>query len=267
LVTRFLAKEGFRVVTASDGDEGLTRARELRPDLITLDVLMPGLDGWSVLAALKAEPTLADIPVIMLTMADDRNQGFALGASEYLTKPLDRGRFAAILQKYRRRGVCCSALVVEDEEATRRALCETLEGEGWDVADAADGRAGLAAVAVRRPDLILLDLLMPEMDGFEFLDELRKDEANRSIPIVVVTAKTIGAEDRRRLSGSVERILLKKDSSREDLLRQVLALASTYARGGTRGESHSRVRARETLPRGMSERGDRNDAEGPTGRG
>ena len=230
LVTRFLGKEGFRVVSASDGDEGLMRARQLRPALITLDVLMPGLDGWSLLAALKAEPALADIPVIMLTIADDRNKGFALGASEYLTKPLDRGRLAAILRKYRGRGLCCSALVVEDEEATRRVLRETLEGEGWDVADAADGRAALAAVAGRRPDLILLDLLMPEMDGFEFLEELRKEEANRSIPIVVITAKTIAVEDRRRLNGSVERILLKKDASREDLLRQVRDLASSYAR-------------------------------------
>jgi CheY-like chemotaxis protein len=230
LVTRFLGKEGFRVVTASDGDEGLIRARQLLPDLITLDVMMPGLDGWALLAALKAETALADIPVIMLTMADDRNKGFALGASEYLTKPLDRGRLAAILQKYRGRGLCCSALIAEDDEMTRRVLRETLEREGWDVAEAGDGRAALAAVAVRRPDLILLDLLMPEMDGFEFLEELRKEEENRSIPIVVISSKTIAAEDRRRLNGSVERILLKKAASREELLRQVRDLAATYAR-------------------------------------
>ena len=118
LLTHFLGKEGFRVVTASDGDEGLIRARQFPPDLITLDVIMPGLDGWALLAALKAEPTLADIPVIMLTIADDRNKGFALGASEYLTKPLDRVRLAALLQKYRVRDLCCSALVVEDDEAT-----------------------------------------------------------------------------------------------------------------------------------------------------
>ena len=235
LVTRFLGKEGFRVVTASDGDEGLMRARQLLPDLITLDVMMPGLDGWSLLAALKAEPALADIPVIMLTMADDRNKGFALGASEYLTKPLDRGRLVAILQKYRGRGLCCSALVAEDDEVTRRVLRETLEREGWDVAEAGDGREALAAVAVRRPDLILLDLLMPEMDGFEFIEELCKEEANRSIPIVVITCKTIAVEDRRRLNGSVERILLKTDLSREDLLRQVRDLATTYARSMAAG--------------------------------
>jgi PAS domain S-box-containing protein len=237
LVTRFLGKEGFQVVTASDGDEGLMRARQLLPDLITLDVMMPGLDGWSVLAALKAEQALADIPVIMLTIADDRNKGFAVGASEYLTKPLNRGRLAAILEKDRGRGLCCSALVAEDDEATRRVLRETLEREGWDVAEAGDGHAALGAAAARRPDLILLDLLMPEMDGFEFLEELRKEQANRSIPIVVITAKTIAVEDRRRLSGSVERILLKKDSSREDLLRQIRDLAATYAHGGPWGES------------------------------
>jgi adenylate cyclase len=225
-----LAKEGFQVVTASDGDEGLMQAQQVLPDLITLDVMMPGLDGWSLLAALKAEPALADIPVIMLTIADDRNKGFALGASEYLTKPLDRRRLAAILRKYRGRGVCCSALVAEDDEATRRMLRETLEEEGWDVVEARDGREALEAAAARRPDLILLDLLMPEMDGFEFLEELRKEPANRSIPIVVITAKAIAAEDRRRLNGSVERILLKKDSSREALLHQVRDLASTYVR-------------------------------------
>jgi CheY-like chemotaxis protein len=230
LVTRFLDREGFRIVTASDGDEGLIQARQVRPDLITLDVMMPGLDGWALLAALKAEPALAEIPVVMLTIADDRSKGFALGASDYLTKPLDRGRLATILQKYRGRGLCCSALIAEDDEATRRALRETLEKEGWNVAEAEDGRAALAAVALRRPDLILLDLLMPEMDGFAFVDELRKDERTRSIPIVVITCKTIAAQDRRRLNGSVERILLKKDSSREDLLHQVRELAATYAR-------------------------------------
>jgi len=230
LVTRFLGKEGFRVVTASDGDEGLSQARQLHPDLITLDVKMPGLDGWAVLAALKAEPALREIPVIMLSISDDRNKGFALGATEYLTKPLDRGRLSAILQKYRGRGQCCSALIVEDDVATRRALRETLEKEGWDVAEAENGRAALAAVAVRRPDLVLLDLLMPEMDGFEFLEELRKREETRSIPIVVITSKTIAPEDRRRLNGSVERILLKNAASREDLLRQVRALSATYVR-------------------------------------
>ena len=154
LLTHFLCKEGFRVVTASDGDEGLIRARQFPPDLITLDVIMPGLDGWALLAALKAEPTLADVPVIMLTIADDRNKGFALGASEYLTKPLDRVRLAALLQKYCVRERRCWALVVEDDEVTRRVLREALEKEGWDVAEAENGRAALVAVAARRPDLI-----------------------------------------------------------------------------------------------------------------
>ena len=152
-----------------------------------------------------------------------------LGASEYLTKPLDRARLAALLQKYRARGRCCAALVVEDDEVTRRMLRETLEKEGWDVAEAEDGRAALVAVAARRPDLILLDLLMPEMDGFEFLEELREDEANRSIPTIVITSKTITAEDRMRLNGSVERILLKRASTCEELLRRVRGLLATYA--------------------------------------
>ena len=217
--------------TASDGEEGLSRARQLRPVLITLDVIMPGLDGWAVLAALKADPELADIPVIMLTMVDDRNKGFALGASDYLTKPLDRGRLAALLRQVPGpRPVLLGPGRRGRRADPPRAPRDAGEGGLGRGRGRRTGARPSTAVAARRPDLILLDLLMPEMDGFEFLEELRKEEANRSIPIVVITAKTITAEDRMRLNGSVERILLKKASSREELLRQVRELVATYAR-------------------------------------
>ena len=103
LMQRFLAREGFRVVTAAGGEEGLRRARELRPDVITLDVMMPGMDGWAVLSALKADPDTADIPVVMLTIVDDKNLGYALGAADYLTKPIDRERLVAVLKQHRPR--------------------------------------------------------------------------------------------------------------------------------------------------------------------
>ena len=144
LVQRFLIREGFRVVAASSGEEGLRLARELRPDVITLDVLMPGLDGWAVLSALKADPALAEIPVIMLTMVDDRGLGYALGAAEYLTKPLDRDRLLATVRKHRRD---LPVLVVDDDPVVRELLRRQLEGDGYRVSEAGDGRAALDAPA------------------------------------------------------------------------------------------------------------------------
>ena len=190
LLQRSLAREGFRVLPAAGGEEGLRLARAARPDAITLDVLMPGMDGWAVLAALKADPALADVPVVMLTIADDKALGFSLGAVEYLTKPVDRARLLRVLRRYRpggpaRRGGGDGGprpgpvLVVEDDEATRRTLRRLLEGEGFAVVEAEHGRAALdllARGAVAAPGLIVLDLLMPEMDGFAFAAELRRDD-------------------------------------------------------------------------------------------
>ena len=218
IVQRFLAREGFRVVTAAGGEEGLRLARQLGPDAITLDVMMPGLDGWAVLAALKSEPATADIPVVMLTMMDDRNLGYALGAADYLTKPIDRDRLLAVLTRYRRDR---PILVVDDDAEVRLLLRRMLEKAGYVVVEAEHGRAALARLAELTPELILLDLMMPEMDGFEFLDELRHLPDGRSIPVVVFTAKELTHEDRRRLSGSVERTLEKGSVSREALLAEV----------------------------------------------
>jgi len=230
MMRRFLSKEGFRVETASGGEEGLHLTRELRPDAITLDVLMPKMDGWTVLTTLKTDPELADIPVIMLTIVDDKNMGYALGASEYMTKPVDRERLVAILQKYRSDSLPCRVLVVEDEAMTREMLRRMLEKEGWAVSEAENGRAALERVAENPPGLILLDLMMPEMDGFQFMDELRKNKAWRSIPVVVVTAKDLTAEDRLRLNGYVEKILHKGAYSREALLAEVRDLVAVSVR-------------------------------------
>ncbi len=229
LLSRFLTKEGLRVVTASGGEEGLRIAKELRPDVITLDVLMPGVDGWAVLTALKADPKLADIPVIMLTIVDEKNLGFALGASDYMTKPVDKDRLVATIRKHQR-GRTSSILVVEDDLATRELLGRTLEKEGWDVAEAENGRVALERVAEKTPALILLDLMMPEMDGFEFVAQLRRHEEWRSIPIVVVTSKDLTTEDHLRLSGYVEKILQKSSYNREDLLGELRDLVTACLR-------------------------------------
>jgi GAF domain-containing protein/CheY-like chemotaxis protein len=229
LMQRFLIKEGFRVVTAASGEEGLRWARELRPDAITLDVMMPGMDGWAVLSALKADPDIADIPVIMLTIVDDRNLGYALGASDYLTKPIDRERLVTVLKQHRRDR---PVLVVDDDAEVRQLLRRMLESEGFAVVEAENGRVALERLGGGSPSLILLDLMMPEMDGFEFVTELRRHEGWRAIPIVVITARDLSRDDRERLNGHVEKILQKGTYDRDRLLAEVRELvASSVARG------------------------------------
>ncbi|HJW37983.1 MAG TPA: response regulator [Candidatus Udaeobacter sp.] len=238
LLDRFLSKEGFCVRTAAGGDAGLRLARHLRPVAITLDVMMPDMDGWSVLAALKADAALRDIPVIMLTMVDDPERGFTLGAADYATKPVDRARLSHILKKYTCPHPPCPALMVEDDPATRELTRAILEKEGWMVSEAENGRAALACMERERPSLILLDLMMPEMDGFEFVDRVRQHPEWRSIPIVVLTAKDLTAEERRRLNGSVETILRKAGNSRTALLNQVRDLAAKCS-ARRRSEEHA----------------------------
>ena len=228
LMRRFLVREGFDVVTAGDGDEGLELARQLRPSLITLDVLMPKRDGWSVLQQLKSDPELSAIPILMLTILDDRSRGYALGAAEYMTKPLDRGRLRALLEKYRARAAGRRILIVEDDADTRQWLRRALLGDGWQVGEAENGRVALQRVAECRPDLILLDLMMPEMDGFEFLAELRNDQGWHDIPVIVVTAADLSESDRGRLNGGVERVLQKAALGGDQLLDELRELVSQY---------------------------------------
>jgi signal transduction histidine kinase/DNA-binding response OmpR family regulator len=236
LMARFLAKDGVRVVVASTGEEGLALARRLHPAAITLDVMMPGMDGWTVLATLKADPQLSSIPVVMVTMTDDRRTGYALGASDYLTKPIEPGRLSAALRRQLGdAGPTASVLVVDDDPAVRRLTHQVLQREGWTVLEAENGRVGLRRVAERLPALIILDLLMPDMDGFEFLDELRQTNVAPAIPIIVVTAKDLTAADRQSLNGSVGRVLDKSTWNREDLLiavrEQVTARLATQVAG------------------------------------
>jgi signal transduction histidine kinase/CheY-like chemotaxis protein len=236
LVRRFLGKEGFLVVTAAGGEEGLRLAAEMRPDIITLDALMPGMDGWTVLSQLKADTELAAVPVIMLTMLDDKSLGFSLGASDFLTKPIRRDVLLTTVQRYCARP-SDRVLLVEDDELTRDLIRRLLESEGFQVVEAVNGRVALDEVAKREPNLILLDLLMPEMDGLEFLAEFGRQERWRSIPVVVVTAKELGAVERGRLNGYVEGVLQKGEFSRDELLAKLRALVAAHRRPETTTEA------------------------------
>lgn len=233
LLVRYLSKEGFQVETAPNGQEGLHLARELHPDAITLDVMMPMMDGWTVLSSLKADPDLADIPVIVLTIVDNKNLGFALGAADYLTKPIDYKRLATVLDRYQpkspdeRASPVAHVLIAEDDPTTREMFHRILAKEGWAIAEAENGRVALERVAEAKPDLILLDLMMPEMDGFQFIQALRTQPNWRQIPVVVVTAMDLTPTDRLNLNGYVERILEKGAYTREELLGEVRDLVHT----------------------------------------
>jgi CheY-like chemotaxis protein len=231
LMRRALAKDGYRVVEADGGEAGLRAARDQRPDVITLDVLMPGMDGWAVLAALKRDPALEAIPVVMLTILDEPQLGFTLGAAEYLTKPVDRERLLSTLQRLVPAGGERPVLVVEDDAATREMLSRTLGREGWTVIEAENGRVGLDRLADHRPGLVLLDLMMPEMDGFTFLEALRAQEAPLP-PVVVLTAKHLTAADRARLNGGVTHVIEKGGRDRDALFGEVKALVAAHARAG-----------------------------------
>ena len=221
LLERSLQKAGVRVVTVSDGQEALNLARTLHPVAITLDVLMPGMDGWEVLRELKADKETRDIPVIMVTMTDDRELGYSLGATEFLTKPVQRSQLAMLLDRYTTVVTERRALVVDDKAENRELLRRALENEGWQVSEAENGRVGLERLIDQNPSLILLDLMMPVMDGFEFVMEMRKLNVAKAIPIVVVTAKDVTEEDRRRLNGDVVGLIQKGGLDRESLLSQI----------------------------------------------
>ncbi len=224
LLSRYLARDGCRVVTASGGEEGLRLARELRPALVTLDVRMPDIDGWTVLSALKADPQLEATPVIVVTILEESNLGYALGASEFLTKPVDRERLSAVLQRLAPQAATGAILVVEDDPVVRELICRAVLREGLEAEEAPNGRVALERVRARLPALVLLDLMMPEVDGFEFLHALRQREEWRAIPVVVVTAKELTAEERALLAGRSERILHKGGRGSEELLGEVRRL-------------------------------------------
>ncbi len=228
LIIRFLEKENLRAVGASGGHEGLKLARQLRPSIITLDLIMPDLDGLTVLSKLKADPQLSSIPVIVISILEEEKKGFAFGASHFITKPVDRERLTQILELYKTKTRARLAMVVEDDSAVRQLERRLLEDAGWSVLEAENGRVALDRIRQSPlPDLLLIDLLMPVMDGFELVERLRQDPETRSIPIVVITSKTITGEDRQRLSGRVEQIVRKSEADHEQLLSQLKELLAT----------------------------------------
>ncbi|WP_256757026.1 response regulator [Cohnella sp. WQ 127256] len=221
IMRSFLVKEGWTLAFADSGLEGIKLSKQLRPKVICLDILMPSMDGWSVLSALKSDPELADIPVVITSLTNDKQLGFSLGASEFLTKPLQHDKLIQVMDKYISNRKDHSVLVIEDDTMTSELMTKLLHKEGYDVTQASNGRIGLECMTKSIPTLILLDLMMPEMDGFQFIEELRKHEAWSSIPIVVITAKSITSQDRLKLNGFVNGVIQKGSFDHKALLSEI----------------------------------------------
>lgn len=218
LLNMALTKEGYNVIEAQTGKQALEQARAHRPAAITLDVLMPHMDGWSVLAALKADPELRDIPVIMITVLKERGLAFSLGASDFMTKPVDRAALKSMLRRYVPCDTQAPVLLVEDDPASREATRRVITRLGLNIEECENGREALSWLERHpSPALILLDLMMPVMDGFEFLKELQKRPELQSIPVVVLTAKQLSSDEIEALTGSTERILAKDATSNVEL--------------------------------------------------
>jgi CheY-like chemotaxis protein len=232
LLERDFSAQGYEVLHALGGREGLKVAKATRPDLITLDIIMPDLDGWSVLKALKDAPELREIPVVLVTIMGDRDLGFALGAADFITKPFERERLVQAVNRHRRGDGAAKVLVADDDPKSRDVLRRTLTREGWTVAEAANGREALDHLERGRPALILLDLMMPEMDGFEVLERMRRSEAWRDIPVIVVTAKDLTRVEIERLNGRVVKVLQKGAYQRRDLLADVHAMIARQVAAG-----------------------------------
>ena len=232
-----LAKEGLSAVTASDGEEGLRLARQFRPAAIFLDVIMPRMDGWSVLTELKKEPKLNDVPVIMLTVGEGQDIGYTLGAAEFLTKPVDGEDLTAVIRKYCEGETETAILVVDDDDSTRQAVRRALTRSGFVVDDAVNGADALEKTSARPYSLIILDLVMPIMDGFAFVREFRKTPNGSRTPIVIVTSKDLTTKDRKQLNGQVEAVMQKGGYSLEELQAEIHRFAVKAGAGGAGTEA------------------------------
>jgi signal transduction histidine kinase/DNA-binding response OmpR family regulator len=224
LIAESLQSAGYSVITATGGIEGLKLAKERVPMAITLDVTMPDLDGWAVLAALRQSSELADIPVIMVTIVDEHRRGAALGAAGYLTKPIEHDRLRRLLDRLRTHARPTRVLVVEDEAFQRERVRTWLEGKEWSVEEAANGREALACLERSKPDVILLDLMMPEMDGFQLVAALHQDARWRDIPVIVITSLDLDADARERLNSGVQSVLVKDSFRPAELVERIRRL-------------------------------------------
>jgi signal transduction histidine kinase/DNA-binding response OmpR family regulator len=228
LMTRWLSRMGYRVETAADGEQGLEKARTLKPAVILLDVTMPKMTGFEVLKQLQTDPVTEMIPTIMVTAHDDRRYGLLMGAAEHLTKPIERQDLARILTLYSGKGEG-EVLLVEDDPSIAEIYIRGISQAGFSVHHARNGVEALGMMNFNTYSLAIVDLMMPEMDGFELIEELERRNPDKSMPIMVVTAKELTREDRARLAGRINKLHMKGGLSPRELVKDIYTLTDTSA--------------------------------------
>jgi signal transduction histidine kinase/DNA-binding response OmpR family regulator len=219
LIAQELEEDGYQVIGAQRALDGIEKAQQVKPHAITLDIMMPGMDGWEAITRLKANPDTRDIPLIVVSIVDNKELGYRLGADEYLIKPVDRESLGRVLQKYEGRGK--EVLVTDDDPVVIELTRQLLEDDGWTVRAASNGQEALDALAEKRPDVMLLDLMMPVMDGFETLRRLRANPETKDLPVIVVTAKDLAADEMEDLRNNASRVIAKDGMDRDRILAEL----------------------------------------------
>jgi signal transduction histidine kinase/CheY-like chemotaxis protein len=240
LVELHLRAAGLRAVSASTGEQGLDLVREWDPFAVILDIHLPGMDGWEVLAALKSDPMTAAIPVVVVSVEPERGRGFALGATEYLVKPVSGDHLLAAVTRLlsptptrvQDAGAGLSVVVVDDDPLALKLVRSTLEPLGWEVHTCPGGQQAADLVRAVGPSVVVMDLLMPQVDGFAVIDELRPDRDSDGPPIVVLTAKSLTAQDRSRLEGRIAFVAAKAGIDLPGLARRLAAVAAAHETSG-----------------------------------
>jgi signal transduction histidine kinase/CheY-like chemotaxis protein len=230
LLVSYLAPEGYETATASSGAEALVKALELLPDAITLNMLMPGKNGWEILHRLKTTPATAAIPIVIVSIVDDKGRGFALGASEYLVKPVKKEVLLAALKKHLGNNGPFKVLVVDDEDTSLQLASQVLESAGYVPLLARSGGEGLDLLTKNAVDAMVLDLMMPEMDGFEMLRKVKDSPSTRDLPVFVLTAKDLTAADKDFLFLATQGFFRKGELWKEELVAQLRSVTGTSAR-------------------------------------
>lgn len=234
LMTLYLTSAGYSVIVAVDGEEAIKKSKEFRPFLITLDIMLPRKDGWDVLSELKNSQDTADIPVVIVSIIDNKDLGFSLGAAEYLIKPIDRTKLIdtvnACIPTGKGAGRHLKILVIDDEEKAIKYMGAVLENAGFEVVKAYSGRAGINLALNSNPDLIILDLMMPDVSGFDVVEKLRTHPSAKGIPIIICSAKDITPEEKKVLNGNILAIVQKGAHTKEDLLSAIKKIEQLRAR-------------------------------------
>ena len=221
LLNTRLNKEGYMVYTANSGEKGLRKAKKILPDIIILDIVMPDIDGWTVYKKLKSTPLLSEIPVIIVTIGDYQKMAKDFGVVDFLSKPINWKKLSIILENYKLITKSRHILVVDDDVTTRIILRKMLVKDGWRIAEAEHGKDSIKCINTEKPELILLDLLMPVMDGFEFLKILKADDTWKNIPVIVITSKDLTEEDYSFLTNNVDRVIQKGKYTRKELILRI----------------------------------------------